>query len=289
MANDSTLVATILQNLNSVKEKTPSEIMSELWSQLLNFGLKVLMALIIYMIGAWIIRRVKQIMKKFFEKKGTEASLAGFLISVANISMIVLLVVIVVGILGINTTSFAALLASGGLAVGMALSGTLQNFAGGIMILAFKPFKVGDYINVGGNQGTVESISITSTKLLTPDNKVVVMPNGSLSSSNIDNYSCSGTRRVEWRLSLEYGTDFEAVKESVVGFFNDDTRVLREIEPVCFLAEMGESAIILSVRVWVKSENYWDIYFGYNELFYKELPKRGFNFAYPHLTVNMQK
>lgn len=271
------------------KGKTVAEIFSELTGNLVAFALKFFAALAVFLIARFLIRRVKKIMRRTFEKRQTEKSLAGFLTSLVNVVMIILLVVILVGMLGINTTSIAALLASGGLAIGMALSGTLQNFAGGVMILAFKPFKVGDYIETEGVQGTVNDITITSTKISTPDNKIIIVPNGKASSGIVNNYSMSGTRRVDWTVSISYGDDFELARKEVLAMFEGDGRILEEpATPVVYLSKMAESSIDISIRAWTSSDDYWNVFFEYNEKLYKELPKKGLHFPYPHLTVEIE-
>lgn len=282
------ILGNMSQKISSYQNMNASEILHSVLSDFVSFGLKVIAALAIYLIGAWIIKRVKRGMRKLFEKRGTEPSLAGFVTSLVNVGLIVLLIVIVIGTLGINTTSFAAILASGGLAVGMALSGTLQNFAGGIMILAFKPYKVGDYIEAQGYSGTVKSIAITSTRLLTVDNKMIVIPNGALSNSSINNYSSMDKRRVDWSVSISYGDDFDVAKKVIIDMLSKDKRILKKpAVPLIVLGEMADSSIVIYVRAWVKSSDYWDVFFEYNEQFYKELPQHGLNFPFPHITLDI--
>ena len=175
----------------------PGTFMHELGEHFIEFGLKLLAAIVIYLVGAWIIGRIKKALNKLFVKRGTEKTLASFTSSLVSISLTILLIVITIGTLGINTTSLAALLAAGGMAIGMAISGTVSNFAGGIMILAFKPFKVGDFINAQGYSGTVQSVTIVNTKILTTDNRLIIIPNGALSNGNIDNYNAMPLRRVD--------------------------------------------------------------------------------------------
>lgn len=288
IANDSIpLVSDIANTIIELKDKSTGEIFEGIWSQLLDFGLKVLAALAIYAIGFWLIKKTINIMKRLFQKRNLDVSLAGFLVSFTRVALIIFLVVIIIGILGINTTSFAALLASGGLAIGMALSGTLQNFAGGVMLLAFKPFKVGDFIDAMGYNGTVKHIAITTTTIVTADNKEIIIPNGTLSNSCINNFSSAGNRRVDWNLSLSYGDSFEVAKQEILAILKNEKRILDGKEPQVFLTQLADSSIQVSVRVWVKLEDYWDVFFEYNEKFYDQLPKKGLNFAYPHLSVDI--
>ncbi|NLD21329.1 MAG: mechanosensitive ion channel [Bacteroidales bacterium] len=285
--NDSTsFLENMADSLGPLKGKTGMEIVSILGEHFITFGLKVLAALAIYAVGAWIIKKTKKLLKRVFVKKNTDPSLAGFILSLVNVVMVVLMIVIVVSTLGINTTSFAAILASGGLAIGMAMSGTLQNFAGGIMILAFKPFGVGDYIAAGGYEGTVHSITITSTKLHTIDGKLVIIPNGTLSNSSVDNFTAIGTRRVEWKVSISYGDDFEKAKQAILELFAEDSRIIIKDKPVvCYLNKMNESSVDLVVRAYVSSDLCWDVYYEYNEKIYTYLPNKGLHFPFPHIVV----
>ena len=291
------------------------------WQQVLDtmiqFGLKVLAALLIYIVGIWLIGLVKKGLKRMFSRRKTETTLASFVTSFVSISLTILLIVISVSTLGVNTTSLAALLAAGGMAIGMALSGTVQNFAGGLMLLAFKPFKAGDFIEAQGHSGTVIEVNITATKILTTDNRVVILPNGALSNGTINNFSGRPLRRVEWLVSVAYGVDAKACKEAILAIVNSDPRVLKEDTnmaklykelniskyqlstvnyrmdaipaPFVALKQLNSSDITFVVRAWVRSADYWDVFFALQERFYTELPPQGFAFAYPHMDVTMVK
>lgn len=202
---DSAKVA--LTNLAQEIATNPNQFIEDVIRDLIGFGLKVLAAIVIYSIGAWVIRKVKQLLHKIFERKHTEKTLSSFVISLVSITLTVILVIVTIGTLGINTTSIAALLAAGGMAIGMALSGTVQNFAGGIMILLFKPFKAGDYIEALGFSGIVSDVNIVSTRLRTFDNKTIILPNGALSNGNIKNYFERKVNRLEWYTQVDYSTD----------------------------------------------------------------------------------
>ena len=277
------------------------------------FGLKLLAALLIFVIGIWLIRWTKNILKRVFERRDTEKTIASFVTSFVSISLTVLLIVISVGTLGVNTTSLAALLAAGGMAIGMALSGTVQNFAGGLMLLAFKPFKAGDFIEAQGHSGKVIEVNITATKILTPDNRVVILPNGALSNGTINNYSGRPLRRIEWLVSISYGVDATKCKEAILAIINSDPRILqadtnmdalyKELNissfqlstvnyrmdaipaPFVALKTLNESDITFVVRAWVRGADYWGVYFEIQERFYTELPPQGFTFAYPHIEI----
>lgn len=296
---------TILQQVHS----DPSAFWHDMGQQAIHFGLKVLAALLIYIIGAWLIRRVKKVLANIFKRRKTERTLASFVSSFVSIMLTIVLVIVTVSTLGVDTTSLAALLAAGGMAIGMALSGTVQNFAGGIMLLVFKPFKSGDFIEAQGYTGTVMDVSIVSTKILTLDNRVVILPNGALSNGNINNFSAQKIRRVDLEVSVAYGSDADKCIETLLELVNSDSRVLTSKDerplpessssvntkgmpipdPFVALSSLNANDITFVVRVWVRSEDYWNVYFDAQKRFYTELPKRGFRFAYPHCDVTLVK
>ena len=268
------------------------------WTQLLHnaitFGIKVVIALIIYIIGAWLIKRVKKLLLRIFERRDTERTLASFVSSLVSISMTVLLIIITVSTLGVDTTSLAALLAAGGMAIGMAMSGTVQNFAGGIMLLVFKPFKVGDFITAQGFSGTVTDVSIVSTKIVSTDNHIVVIPNGTLSNGNIDNYSTNPLRRVDLEISVAYGADADRCIETILDIVHGNKRIIDAqtpgaADPFVALSSLNASDITFVVRVWVHTPDYWNVRFDLNKSLYTQLPQQGFEFAYPHMDVTLIK
>ncbi len=268
------------------------------WTQLLHnaitFGIKVVIALIVYIIGAWLIKRVKKLLLRIFERRDTERTLASFVSSLVSISMTVLLIIITVSTLGVDTTSLAALLAAGGMAIGMAMSGTVQNFAGGIMLLVFKPFKVGDFITAQGFSGTVTDVSIVSTKIVSTDNHIVVIPNGTLSNGNIDNYSTNPLRRVDLEISVAYGANADRCIETILDIVHGDKRIIDAqtpgaADPFVALSSLNASDITFVVRVWVHTPDYWNVRFDLNKSLYTQLPQQGFEFAYPHMDVTLIK
>lgn len=282
--------------LAAVAEKiatTPTnELIGELMDKALAFGLKLLAAFVIYFVGAWLIRKVKAIIARVFEKKGTDPGIASFTQSIVSIALTIMLIITTVGTLGIDTTSLAALLAGGGMAIGMALNGTVQNFAGGIMLLIFRPFKAGDFIEAQGYSGTVREVTITSTKLSTVDNRVIVIPNGILSNGTINNYSHMQMRRLDLTVDVEYGSESEHVKNLLYSLIMSDTRSLTAAsgapaDPFVALASLRDSSIQFVARIWVKSEDYWGLNFDLIEKIYNELPKNGIQFPYPKLDVNI--
>lgn len=271
---------------------TPADVLlKELGSDALQFGLKVLAALAIYFIGAWVIKRIKKLLGNIFERRKTDKAIASFTMSLVSISLTILLIILTVGTLGVNTTSLAAILAAGGMAIGMALSGTVQNFAGGIMLLVFKPFKAGDFIEAQGFSGTVSEVNIVSTKLTTTDNRVIVLPNGSLSSGTINNISQNPIRRLEWKIGVEYGSDIDVARKVILEILNKDSRVLHgkeaPDEPYIRLSALLDSSVEIQARCWVRTDDYWDLLWEVNELIYNELPKNGIDFPFPQLDVHL--
>ena len=271
---------------------TPADVLlKELGSDALQFGLKVLAALAIYFIGAWVIKRIKKLLGNIFERRKTDKAIASFTMSLVSISLTILLIILTVGTLGVNTTSLAAILAAGGMAIGMALSGTVQNFAGGIMLLVFKPFKAGDFIEAQGFSGTVSEVNIVSTKLTTTDNRVIVLPNGSLSSGTINNISQNPIRRLEWKIGVEYGSDIDVARKVILEILNKDSRVLHgkdaPDEPYIRLSALLDSSVEIQARCWVRTDDYWDLLWEVNELIYKELPKNGIDFPFTQLDVHL--
>lgn len=290
--NDS--LKAVTSNLISQVKEDPNTFLQDLLQSAIDFGLKLLAAIAIYIVGAWLIKRVKIWMNKLFTKRNTEATLSTFISSLVSITLTVLLIIVTIGALGINTTSFAAILAAGGMAIGMALSGTVSNFAGGLMILVFKPFKAGDFINAQGFSGTVKEVSIVNTKITTPDNRVIIIPNGALSNGNIDNYSVKSMRRLDIELHMAYGTDADKCIEAILKILKADKRVLDAktkgaSDPMSVVSSLNDSTVTFLARVWVKSDDYWPLKFDLNKNLLAELPKQGFQFEYPHMNVTLNK
>ena len=273
-----------------MKELGNSEYIHELIDKGIDLGIEagksIIIAIIIYFVGKALISLINRMLGGMMERKKIDPAIQSFTKSLVNIMLMILLVISVVSALGVNTTSFAALLASAGVAVGMALSGNLQNLAGGIVILLFRPFKVGDYIEAQGTGGSVTEIQIFHTILTTADNKKIYLPNGALSSGNITNYSKEPLRRVDFTVGVEYGEDIDKVRKALSDILSMDERVLQEPAPVIVLGSLADSSVNMSVRVWVKSENYWSVYFETNEKIYNEFNRLGINFPYPQLTIH---
>ncbi len=253
-------------------------------------GLTIIKALLVFLVGRLIINLLNKLVGKILSKRDINPSVKSFVGSLVNVGLTVLLIISVVGALGVQTTSFAALLASAGVAVGMALSGNLSNFAGGLIILLFKPYKVGDYVEAQGVGGTVKEIQMFHTVLDTTDNKVIYIPNGSLSSGIVTNFSTQSTRRVEWTFGVEYGSDYEKVKRAIESVLAKDSRILTEpAPPFIALNTLADSSVNVLVRVWVNSVDYWNVYFDMNKNIYATFNELGIGFPFPQLTVHQAK
>ena len=250
--------------------------------------LRIIAAILVLIVGRWLIRWIKNTLTKMLTRRNADASLNSFLMSLVSVVLTFFLILAIVGILGINTSSLVALLASAGLAVGMALSGTLQNFAGGVIIMLFKPFKVGDFISAQGFEGKVNEIQIFNTHLLTTDNKEVILPNGILSTGTMMVFSKQDTRRVDWVFSIAYGDDYDKAKTVLLGLCNEDQRILKSPEPFVELGKLNSSSVDLTVRVWVKTADYWDVFFSMNEKVYKAFAQEGLNIPFPQMDVHMK-
>ncbi|MBO6082411.1 MAG: mechanosensitive ion channel [Bacteroidales bacterium] len=272
----------------------PKELLSDLVSAAIKFGLKVLAALAIYFIGAWVIRKIKNLVAKAFTKRGTDAALNSFVQSLLSALLWTVLIISMVGTLGINTTSLAALLAAGGMAIGMALSGTVQNFAGGLMLLAFKPFKAGDYIEAQGFFGWVSEINIVSTKIVTTDNREIVIPNGALANGNIDNYSSRDPRRIDMRVNMAYGSPVEEVRAELLRIASLNDKILDRNtpgawDPYVIVSSLNESSVEFKLRCWATNAEFIGVIYWLNETIYTELPKHGFKFPFPQVDVHMKQ
>ena len=350
--------------LAELKALSTQDLLSRLANSAVSFAINLAIAIVVFYVGRFIIKKIYDFVRSIFVTRRIDPSLATFVLSLINIVLYFILIVTVIGILGIETTSFLALFASAGVAIGMALSGTLQNFAGGVLILLLKPYKIGDFIEVQGYSGTVREIQIFFTVITTGDNKSILIPNGGLSTGSVNNYSREAYRRVQWTVSISYGDDVNAARDAIFKLFEEDKRVMpltnednpemqivdgngkeepetaddtsvdavkdepapaparrpgwiRSIfgkkiteaedvllslkkndkggqlvappnySPAVLVNELGASSVDLQVRAWVKSADYWNVYFYYNELFYNELPKYGIHFPFPQLDVHV--
>jgi len=262
----------------------------QIYEIVMEYGPKLVGAIFTLIIGLWVISLLGNALKKRFEKQNVDPSLRGFLNSMIGIGLKVMLFITVFGMMGVQMTSFVAILGAAGLAVGMALSGTLQNFAGGVMIIIFKPFKVGNVISAQGHTGVVHEIQIFNTILKTPDNKTIIIPNGGLATGSMVNFSTEDKRRVDFTFGIAYGDDFDKAKEVLMKLIKADKRIINDpAEPFIALSELADSSVNLVVRVWADAADYWGIYFDMNENVYKTFAKEGINIPFPQMDVHLQK
>lgn len=269
---------------------TPDEIMHAITALCITLMGKFVKVLLIWFVGRWIVRKVVKLIKKIMVKRKVNASVSSFVSSMIDVVAMAVIIIMIISVLGIDTSSFIALFASAGVAVGMALSGTLQNFAGGVMILLFRPFKVGDYIEAQGIGGSVKEIQIFNTIINTPDNKIILLPNGPLSTGIINNYSREPLRRLDLTFSVAYGDDYEKAKAVVLRLIKEDGRALNEpAAPFVALGSLSASSIDLTVRIWCKQEDYWGMKFDLTQKVYETFPKEGLKFPYQTFTVQLDK
>ena len=256
----------------------------------INYGTNLIGAVAVWIIGGYVIKFLINGFGRLLDKRVVDESLKPFLKGIVSAMMKALLVVTVLTMLGVEMTSFVAIIGAAGLAIGMALSGSLQNFAGGVIILLFKPFKVGDLIDAQGHKGTVHEIQIFNTILKTVDNKTVIIPNGGLSNSSMVNYSTQSLRRVDWTFGIAYGDDSDKAKEVLYRLVKADERVLSEPEDVFVgLVSLGDSSVNFTVRAWVNSPDYWGVFFRMNEEVYKTFGKEGLNIPFPQMDVHVHQ
>ena len=253
-----------------------------------EYGLKVIGAIVIWIIGSWIIKKLMKGINNLMDKRGYDESLKKFLLNLIGWILKILLVLAILGNLGVETTSFAAVLAAAGLAIGMALQGSLGNFAGGVMLMIFKPFKIDDLIEAQGELGVVKEIEIFTTKILTPTNKLVIIPNGALSNGNITNYSEEGILQIRHTIGVSYDANIKQTKEVLMGVLTAQEKVLKDPAPSIDVEALGESSVDFAVRPWVKVQDYWAVYFETLERAKLDLDAAGIEIPYPH-SVEIQK
>ncbi|MCH8549510.1 MAG: mechanosensitive ion channel [Balneolaceae bacterium] len=255
----------------------------------MTYGLNIVFAILTLIIGLWIVKFLVSGIKKGLDKGETEPTLKSFIASFASVLLKIMVYISALGVLGVEMTSFIAILGAAGLAVGLALSGTLQNFAGGVMILFFRPFRVGHFIDAQGHSGTVKEIQIFVTILTTPDNKTVIIPNGPLATGSMTNFSRQETRRVDWTFGIGYGDDVDKAYEVLKRLLSEDERVLNDPEPFMAVKELNDSSVDITVRAWVNAPDYWGVFFRMNEQVYKTFDKEGLSIPFPQRDVHLFK
>ena len=267
--------------------------MSDIWKQISEWciwtGIKLVIAIAIYYIARWILHRILHIVDAIMTRREVERSLHSFCMTAVKTLGYIFILVIIISTLGFDTTIFVGMLASMGLAIGMALSGTLQNFAGGVMILVLRPYKIGDFIEANGVSGTVANIQLFTTMVYTADKKTIYIPNNMISTSIINNYSTSTTRRCSWKVSVAYGDNYDVIREAMLKIITRDERTLKDPMPIVRIDALADSAVVIEARAWVKNDDFWGLYDSGTEAFYKELPEVGANLPFPQLDVHLKK
>lgn len=285
VAADST---TIVPSYEQVSQSLVSpEFYDALIAGAVSLAKRLATALVVFIIGKMIINWVKNLVFKLMEKSNVELSLSSFIKSLVNVVLYFVLIIIIIDILGLETSSFVALFASAGVAIGMALSGTLQNFAGGVMLLLFRPFKVGDYIVAQGNEGVVKEIKIFNTFINTADGKTVIMPNGALSTNIMTNVTANGIRRVEWTFGIAYGDNVDEARKTIYDVLAANEKVLKDPATYVAVKELNSSSVDFVAHAWVNCADYWGVLHGVNEAVYKEFNKKGINIPFPQMDVHV--
>lgn len=287
---DSVFVKKITEDIDKLTQMSPKEIGEWFLEGVVNLGLKIFGALILFVVARWLIKRIDKLVNKIFVERNVDPSVNSFVRNILKVVNYTIVLMIVVHILGITTSWFMAFLAAAGFAVGMALSGTLQNFAGGVMILIMKPFHLGDYISMQGQEGTVKEIKLFSTILNTGDNQRIIIPNGGITSNIINNVSSEWTRRVEWVFSIRYGADFDKAKTILTRFLDEDKRVIKDSAAQAYsinIKAVNTSTIDIVVRAWVKRGDYWNVFYSINESVYQTFPIEDLGTAIQRMDVKL--
>ncbi|MDD5070223.1 MAG: mechanosensitive ion channel [Candidatus Omnitrophica bacterium] len=263
------------------------EILNKFYAYIAEYGLSFLAAVIIFVVGRWLARVLSRIVENFMLKAKVEKTLASFTRHITYTGLLVFVVIAAIGKLGVQTTSFIAVIGAAGLAVGLALQGSLSNFAAGVLLIIFKPFKVGDFIQAGGTMGTVEEIQIFTTILNAPDNRKEIVPNAQITGGNITNFSAIEKRRIDLVFGISYSDNIKTAKEVLEKVVSSDLRVLKDPKPVIAVSELGDSSVSLVCRPWVKPQDYWNVYFDTLEKGKSELEKNGITIPFPQQDVHL--
>lgn len=254
-----------------------------------EYGLKIIAAIVFFIIGKWAVKKITGLVKKLMEKSRIDKTLVEFAESVVYFLLLIVVILASLSIIGINTTSFIAILGAAGLAIGLALQGSFSNIGAAVLIIVFRPFKVGDFVEAGGATGTVEDVSLFSTTIVLLDNRIVIVPNSKVVGGNITNYSQKENRRVDLVFSIGYGDDLKLAKEILMEIMVSDERVLQEPAPFVAVSELGESGVNLVTRAWVKSGDYWDVYFAQVEKVKLTFDAKGISIPFPQMDVHHDK
>lgn len=264
-------------------------IVSTLIGWLTLYGVKIIAALVIFVIGKWVARKLGDVTEKLMVTRAVDAALVNFTSSLVYYALLVIVVIAALGQIGIQTASFVAIVGAAGLAIGLAMQGSLSNFAAGVLIIIFKPFRIGDYVEMAGTAGVVENIMIFTTEMKTPDNKKIIVPNSSVLGGVITNYSANETRRVDLVIGIGYDDDIDKAKGVIEGLINADERILKDPAPLVAVSELADSSVNFVVRSWVNSADYWGVYFSLTEAVKKRFDQEGISIPYPQQDVHLHK
>jgi small conductance mechanosensitive channel len=258
-----------------------------IWELLMIYGLKLIVAIAVLIVGRWIAKGLTGFTEKILNKKQVDPTIVSFVANLTYIALLVFVVLAALGQLGIQTTSFIAVIGAAGLSIGLALQGSLSNFAAGFLMIIFRPFKVGDFIEGAGVSGTVEKIQIFTTQLKTSDNKTIIIPNAKLSGDNIVNFSVKGTRRVDFVFGIGYDDDIDKARKIITNVIKNDVRVLKDPPPVIAVMELADSSVNFAVRPWVKGQDCWDLWFDVTETIKKRFDVEGISIPFPQRDVHV--
>ena len=255
----------------------------------IGWGTKVIVAIAVFVIGKWVVRRIANVAGRIMDKSGVDPMLIGFLRNILYFALLTAVIIAAVDLAGVPTTSFIAVMGAAGLAIGLALQGSLSNFSSGVMLIIFRPFKTGDFVEAGGTTGVVETIRIFNTVMRTPDNREIIVPNSQIFNGTITNYSARATRRVDISIGIGYEDDINKAKEIIMSTMKSDNRVLEDPAPVILLVELGDSSVNFAVRPWVKTADYWDVFSDMNQEIKTNLESNGLSIPYPQRDVHLHQ
>ena len=266
-----------------------SAILPKIYELLTVYGIKVIAALVIFIIGRWVAKGLRKFIRKLMTRSNVDETLISFVVNLIYVAMLAFVIIAALNQLGIQTASFIAILGAAGLAVGLALQGSLSNFAAGVLMIIFRPFQVGDLVEGAGVTGTVEEIQIFTTQLKTPDNKTIIIPNSNMTADNIINYSAKGTRRVDMVFGIGYEDDIDKARQIILDILAQDERVLKDPEPAVLMSELADSSVNFATRAWADSGDYWGVFFDTTEQVKKRFDAEGISIPYPQQDVHLYK
>jgi small conductance mechanosensitive channel len=273
--------------MEEVKSLLSPEQVSTMVDWVSQFGLKLIAAIVVFFVGKWLARKISNLLKRGLERADTDPTLVGFVGNISYFGLLTMVVIAAVGQLGVQTTSFIAVLGAAGLAIGLALQGSLANFAAGVLMIIFRPFKAGDYIEAAGTAGSVEEVQLFTTTLKTPDNKTVIIPNAQVTAGTITNYSARDTRRLDLVFGVGYGDDLDKVKRVIQEVLAEEERLLEDPAPLVGVLNLGESSVDFAVRPWVNSSDYWPVFFDLQEKMKKRFDQEGISIPFPQRDVHL--